>query len=257
MFLDHTKLVEENAKFALFSQFAPEIRFDIWKYACAERTISLRYLLEKDICVTTTKPPGVLHACHESRMEALKVYSLFFGTHSMPARIYFNPRLDTLHLPRHRPMGYDDTLRDFRYFLDDDTVLNEVKTVAIDHVDVDVRRPWEAYNKLALLRTLPNLKELVLVVGEVQGTGEGDVTPQEQAQTMTRIWAAFCEIVAIEEKGLKDGCKDTEMDHVKWQLPRIFIRSYLNDEVGMLFRETDFTAPDHVSLSSIISNKIK
>lgn len=221
--------VVPKSTFTLFSSLAPELRLKIWQYACSERTISLRYIPEEDRCISSAKPPAVLQACHESRTETLRIYTLSYGTHSSPARIYFNPQLDTLYLPRHRQMGYDDTLRDFRHLLNNDKVLDEVKFVAIDHVDIEIKRPWEAYNKVALLRSLSKLKEVVLVVGGGKNVGLGEeeqfVEPKQDPEHSLRIWASFRQSVAMEEKSIEEGCTSMEMEYVRWQSPPIRIRS--------------------------------
>jgi len=220
--------VVPKSTFTLFSLLAPELRLKIWQYACSERTISLRYMPEEDICLSSAKPPAVLQACHESRTETLRIYTLSFGTHSNPARIYFNPQLDTLYLPRHRQMGYDDSLRDFRHLLINDRVLDEVKSIAIDHVDVEIKRPWEAYNKVALLRSLPNLNEVILVVGCGDSVGLGGMEhfaePRHDPEQSLRIWAEFRQSIVMEEKSLEDVCRSMETEYIKWQSPPIRIR---------------------------------
>jgi len=119
-------------------------------------------------------------------------------------------------------MGYDDALRDFRLLLHDDKVLEEVKAVAIDNVDGAIKRPWETYNKLVLLRSLPNLKQVVLVLGD--GTGDRLVEPKQNPEDLLRIWAAFRQSVVMEEKELENIFRGNELDYVKWQLPPIRIR---------------------------------
>jgi len=221
--------VVPSPTFTRFAHLAPELRIKIWQYACHERAISLRYIPEDDICLSSAKPPAVLHASHESRTETLRIYTLSFATKSNPARIYFSPQLDTLYLPRHRQMGYDDTIRDFRDLVTDDTVLDEMKSIAIDHVDLEIKRPWEAYNKVALLRSLPKLKEVVLVVGCGNSVGLGEkellVEPKQDPEHLLRIWAAFRQGVAMEERGLEDACKSMETEYVRWQSPSVHIRT--------------------------------
>jgi len=124
-------------------------------------------------------------------------------------------------------MGYDDTLRDFRQLLSNDSVLDEVETVAIDHVDVEVKRPWEAYNKVALLRSLPKLNQVVLLIGcgNSEGFGEREhfVEPKQDPEHSLRIWAAFRQSIAMEEKSLEDICRSMETEYVRWQSPPIRI----------------------------------
>lgn len=162
----------------------------------------------------------------------LKSYLLSFGTHSSAARIYFNPHRDTLYLPRYRQMGYDETLRDFRDFLREDerTRFDQVQRIAIDHVDVAVKRPWESYNKAALMRGFPNLKEVQLVLCDSKGLpgladGEGFTDPKENPEELLRIWFEFRQSLMIEERVMEDISKATEREYVKWTLPTIRIKA--------------------------------
>jgi hypothetical protein len=66
--------------FALFPKLAPELRNMIWsQVACEPRTINI-FRLDEDCASQSsnvegqTRHPGILHACRESRKEALKHY---------------------------------------------------------------------------------------------------------------------------------------------------------------------------------------
>lgn len=190
----------------------------------------------------------MLQACHESREEALRTYTLSFGTKSNPARIYFSPHRDTLYFPRHRQMGYDETLRDFRGFIKEDEkeVLDQVQIIAIDHVDPAVKRPWESYNKAALMRGFPELKELLLILRDEEvmpalEKGEEFGEPKERPEELLNIWIEFRQSIEAEEKLLEDICKVEEKEYMKWTLPTIGIRSRtkkleggLEEELGAL-----------------------
>jgi hypothetical protein len=59
-------------------------------------------------------------------------------------------------------MGYGDTARDFSKFVPDTCEL--VRSLAIDHVPPQIRRPWETYNKFCLMRNFPALEQAILVL---------------------------------------------------------------------------------------------
>lgn len=151
----------ELDSFPLFGRLPAELRLEIWRHSCQARVVEVFYDAKLDACSTSTAPPPLLHACRESRAEAQRTYAKSFGTASRPAHIYFNPSIDVLYLPRRGVMGYDDAARDFRRRVDD---ADGVRTLAIDHVDPDIRRPWEAYNKFALIQSFSRLAEVFLVL---------------------------------------------------------------------------------------------
>jgi len=134
-------------------------------------------------------------------------------------------------LPRHRQMGYDETLRDFRTLVVDSGVLDEVRRIAVDHVDVEIKRPWEAYNKASLIRGFRHLQEVVLVLC-TKNTGMEDwgrevqfVQPRENVEEILRIWADFRQDFAMQEKGLEEVCKMIGRDYVKFSLPTVRIET--------------------------------
>lgn len=89
----------KDATFVFFSNLPAELRLQIWQYAvCFERVVEIQ-------CMSgtigfrhgaTPRPPAVLHACRESRHEALKAYKVCFGTKKDPKSIYINPARDIL-----------------------------------------------------------------------------------------------------------------------------------------------------------------
>ncbi|KAG0653049.1 hypothetical protein D0Z07_0297 [Hyphodiscus hymeniophilus] len=219
------------SSFFLFPNLAPELRLKIWGHACAPRTVAVRYLPSSDKCVSSSSPPTILSVCHEAREEALLMYSLGFGTRSSPARIYFNPYRDTLYLPRHMAMGYEETLRDFKSLVaDDDGVLDEVRSVAIDHVDVEVKRPWESYNKASLIRAFKKVEEVVLVLCQNDGRRNDwrkdvkFVHPRERVEEVLRFWVDFRQGFLLEEKGLEEVCREVGREYEKFVLPNVRIR---------------------------------
>jgi hypothetical protein len=134
-------------------------------------------------------------------------------------------------------MGYDETLRDFRSLVvDKEGLLDEVRKVAIDHVDVEVKRPWESYNKASLIRGFKNLEEVVLVLGQERG-GEGDwgnrvklVEPRERVEEVLRFWIAFRQGFLLEERCLEEICRHVGREYERFELPSVRMR----DKVLML-----------------------
>ncbi|KAI4863916.1 hypothetical protein F4820DRAFT_356245 [Hypoxylon rubiginosum] len=164
--------------FDVFPLLPAELRLQIWRHTCHQRVVEVVYDCDNDRCTSSTAPPAILHACRESRFEALRIYRRSFGTRSHEPRTYFCPDLDTLYLPRPPFMGYDDACRLFTELVQgtDDTV-----NLAIDYVRPSIRRPWETYNKYVLMQSFPKVKEvdLVLSTGE-SAEGEDDHEHEHQ-----------------------------------------------------------------------------
>ncbi|OTA58389.1 hypothetical protein K449DRAFT_123820 [Hypoxylon sp. EC38] len=153
--------MSDQSSFTIFSLLPTELRLQIWRHSCHSRVVEVIYDTQNDRCTSSTAPPATLHACRESRFEALRIYKRSFGTKSHEPRIYFCPDIDTLYLPRPKYMGYDDALRSFtELVLDTDDTLN----LALDYVRPDIRRPWETYNKYVLMQSFPKVKEVDLVL---------------------------------------------------------------------------------------------
>ncbi|KAL7627447.1 hypothetical protein AAE478_001640 [Parahypoxylon ruwenzoriense] len=164
--------------FPLFSLLPTELRFQIWRHTCQPRVVEVLYDSQNDRCTSSTAPPAILHACQEARFEALRVYKRSFGTRSHEPRIYFCPDLDILYLPRPSFMGYDDALRSFtELVLGADDAVN----LAIDYVRPAIRRPWETYNKYALMQSFPKVEEVDLVL-DTDGLGEGKWEEREEEE---------------------------------------------------------------------------
>jgi hypothetical protein len=223
--------------FHLFPLLAPELRLKIWQAACTPRILPIIYA--NRAFTSTTPPPTLLSVSREARNEAQRVYQLFFATSTSPGKIYFNPHLDTLYLPRYREMGYDDTLRDFRELVNDTDgsgLLDEVRSIAIDHVNVDVKRPWEGYNKASLLRSFRKLEEVFLVLGNgdggrVMGHGKGGEMvfrePRGDPECSLRIWWEFKQAFVAEERLLEEVCRESGRAFEKFELPVVKIKERL------------------------------
>ena len=157
---------------------------------------------------------------------------LSFGTSTKAPRIYFNPYLDTLYLPRHGDMGYDESLRDFKSVIRDPTnLLDKLLYVAIDHVNPEIKRPWESYNKATFLRSLPNLEEVNLVMQNETlplPFSAGNMELQDPAvdpEKLMRIWYYFRQTFLDEERLLEESCKETGREYKAFSLPTVRIKT--------------------------------
>ncbi|KAI1491374.1 hypothetical protein F5X96DRAFT_631831 [Biscogniauxia mediterranea] len=161
----------QEPSFTLFSLLPVELRLQIWRLSCHPRVVEVFYDSEDDRCTTPAHPPAILHACHESRCEALRIYKRSFGTKSHEPRIYFCHESDTLYLPRPPLMGYNDDSRSFTELVAD---ADDIVNLAIDHVSPTIRRPWETYNKYALMQSFPRVREVFLVLHDDPEEEEDD-----------------------------------------------------------------------------------
>ncbi|KAI0548772.1 hypothetical protein F4679DRAFT_291860 [Xylaria curta] len=146
--------------FTIFTLLPAELRLQIWRLSCHRRVVEVFYDQENDCCRTTAPVPAVLHACRESRCEALRIYRRSFGTMTHEPRIYFNHEMDTLYIPRPPFMGYDDSSRSFADLIGDAPYIAHL---AIDYVPPSIKRPWETYNKYVLIQGFPEVDEVFLV----------------------------------------------------------------------------------------------
>ncbi len=206
----------------------------IWRAACFSRVLTLTYEASTDSFPQCSQPV-LLSTSREAREEALHIYTLFFGTKTQPARIYFSPHLDTIYVPRYGQMGYDDTLRDFRdLIVDKAKLLDELRHVAIDHVNIEIKRPWESYNKATFLRRFNNLEEVTLVL-ENKSLPTSNSTnkpieialqePQGDPERQLKIWYYFRQTFLVEERLLEDACKDGGREYNAYSLPTVRIKS--------------------------------
>ncbi len=204
----------------------PELRFSIWKLSCQPRIVEVRYDADTQRCRTTAKPPGILRVSREARQEGLFLYKRAFRTAGHRKYIYFSPRLDILYLPRHGLMGYSDTARDFNDYVTD--TADHVWSLAIDHVKIDIIRPWEPYNKLCLLQSFPNLKSAFLVLGAEQdqvGSGEIElVDPKDDPAAIIRLIDNVIESFCY-EIGPVDRALWMDLDRVVPRMPSLTPKS--------------------------------
>jgi len=133
-------------------------------------------------------------------------------------------------------MGYDGSLRDFRTFLTAPEILDEVRWLAIDHVDIEVKRPWEAYNKATLMRGFPQLDKVILVIRNRRPNVRWDdrfdfVEPSADPESILRIWAEFMQSFMREEKILEEVCHSVGKSYVPFNLPAVRVLTKITTAV--------------------------
>ena len=131
-------------------------------------------------------------------------------------------------------MGYDSTLRDFRSLVHDPTsLLSEVRSVAVDHVREDIKRPWEAYNKACFIRSFPKLEEIIIVLNDEQGEEGGVigvneevefVEPKGDPERLLMVWYFFRQSFLQEEMVLEEVCRESGREYEMFNLPVARIR---------------------------------
>lgn len=136
-------------------------------------------------------------------------------------------------------MGYDESLRNFRSLVCDPFHhLSSLRSVAIDHVNLDIKRPWEGYNKASFLRSFKNLEEVILVMEEnpreeeaVKVFTEPRLSPEKQL----RMWWVFRQTFAGEERVLKDVSAEMGRAYEAFNLPIVKLRGkqVIGGEIGI------------------------
>lgn len=146
-------------------------------------------------------------------------------------------------------MGYDETIRDFRRLVSnhistcnaraekssESQIWDQVRSIALDYVDVNIKRPWESYNKARLIRSFPKLEVISLVVTPIGGdiTAIADLAISSHAATnemsfappaispevLLRWWAGFRHSFAMEEKMLESAYASTGKSFASFNLP--------------------------------------
>lgn len=80
----------EQQGFPQYSRLPLEIQRKIWIYTFPDpRVVPINYDYVNNICESTCSTPVALRVCSVSRVEALRCYSLSFGTTTENGRIYF------------------------------------------------------------------------------------------------------------------------------------------------------------------------
>lgn len=135
-------------------------------------------------------------------------------------------------------MGYDDKLRDFRNIVSDPMgLLDEVRSIALDVVAMEVKKPWEGYNKACLLRSFRNLREVILVLGSTSAGYDNDEDfeigsreviefkePKDDPERLLKIWYYFRQSFIAEERILEEVCQAAGKPYTLFTLPTVKIR---------------------------------
>lgn len=239
--------------FHLFSQLPTELRLNIYSLSLPQRILTIHYEAASNKFVSPTALPALLSTCVESRYVAKKWFGLYFGTASSEPRIYFSPLLDTVYLPRCGQMGYDENFRILKSLIKENGAenkdgneehephkLDQLHRLAIDHVDPNLKRPWESYYKASFLRGFPCLRELILVLSPGEEKTDPSVAPSAPPtgpvvttlrdprlppEAILQIWWCFRKTFAIEEQVLKGVCQELGTDYSGFSLPTIRIKA--------------------------------
>ena len=226
---------QQDREFHFFPRLPPEIRAQVWEYATFPRVVCVAYNPKTARVESDTPIPTLLHVNQESRYEALRRYKKLFASKSNPdCYTLYRPHFDTLYFPRHREMGYDDTLRDFATYMKKAEDLACITRLALDSVDNAVKRPWEAYDKAVLIKSFPNLAALFLVrkrkekflsnmprdfLSEKMKAREIKFVPYEDEDEAARVGQEFEMQFNREETMLKDIWASEGMKYEAHQLP--------------------------------------
>jgi hypothetical protein len=158
-------------------------------------------------------------------------------------------------------MGYDSTLRDFRCLVSDPfSLLDEVRSVAVDHVRGEIKRPWEAYNKASFIRSFPKLEEIIIVLDDENGEGEGEIESHEEVnfvepkgdpERLLMVWYAFQQSFLQEEKVLEEVCRESGRAYEVFNLPVVKIRRKVRKSKGANVRGSSGIAGINGALEEI------
>lgn len=125
-------------------------------------------------------------------------------------------------------MGYDESVRDFKNLvLDPMGLLSEVRHIAMDHVNPEIKRPWESYNKAMCLRGFRKLEEVTLVLANEGVPCNPELQFQEpkvDPERLLRIWYYFRQSFLVEERILEDMCKESGRAYEAFALPTVRIK---------------------------------
>jgi hypothetical protein len=198
-----------SSHFHLFPALPTEIRLKIWSFALSvPRHVEIKWQKRSNLpCTpqqyykaftTTTSPPPLIHACHESRIEALDVYHPYFVTAGHPPMIY---------------IAFD---RDTVKFLNGDLGhFGKVEMEGIQRMSLEVMDlGYFIFYNLDIMKRMKCLRFLELVVenGGVYSWDRGDYGRTLEGE--------------LEEEGILDP---------EWRMPRIkIVDKYSKEETAMI-----------------------
>ena len=208
-----------------FPLLPPELRLKIWKLSLpSTRLVSIRCGADLSLpcddaccdaegarpvevsftgCTSTVPPPSSLHACSESRAEALKVYSGAFGFGRRRGHIMFNPDSDIVYFgPRKGYMAAEAQLHTCMAMCDP-AELACVRRVAISDalfwIDDTYRSLTASTLTVQVLKQLalrlPALEELMFIPRErdaaVDPRGTEDRMTRQVQTAMQTLWREY------------------------------------------------------------------
>ncbi|KAK1238730.1 hypothetical protein MKX07_004306 [Trichoderma sp. CBMAI-0711] len=198
--------------FRLFARLPAELRLQIWEASIpGPRLVSIRCgsnmsFVSKpspDIphegCTSPAPAPANLHACAESRVEALKAYRPMFGFFRKPGHVWFNPDVDIMYFgPREGFMAADSQFHTCMSLCDPDE-LASVRRLAVNDALFWIGPSYNCMTAASL--TLEMLRQVALRMPGVQELifvpWEEKVRPDE-ALAIERIrWQIHAALQAI------------------------------------------------------------
>jgi len=139
-------------------------------------------------------------------------------------------------------MGYDESLRDFLHLVTDDNKasLEQLRSLAVDVVDMDVKRPWESYNKAQFVRGFKQLENVTIILNNnaifspsstanrlAMGKTRREtqfVEPSRSPENMLWAWAMFRHCFMVEERSIEEACVDNGVEFRAFVLPTVKVK---------------------------------
>lgn len=146
--------------FTLFSSLPSELRIKIWKYLVpGPRVVPVRYNFRTSQYTSTSAPPALLHACHESRTIFLSSHNKLTLSPKYPSTVFVDFKHDTIFFDSLDCSPDGDLTYDLAKSLDGDKILN----VAVDAQLWEILRVFR-YDALSEVRLMRNLKNIAIVI---------------------------------------------------------------------------------------------
>ena len=164
--------LSDSPVFHQFGELPGELRLKIWAFAnSVPRTITITCIRpslqlgskRRDYCFRPDIPsPGTLHACQESRHEALSVYTPAFRT---PRENYL-PMLSVIYVSfSHDTIRVEDTLLTALALPSERLEAHGIQSLILDVKDSG----YFGHFNMDIVREMPNLKDLVMWADKWQG----------------------------------------------------------------------------------------